>query len=171
MAAPLDKHHHRKSLRLPGYDYSQGGTYFITICTHSREYLFGEIQNGEMKLNELGNIVHDIWKSLPQHHPVELDAIQIMPNHVHFILLISSVGRGIARNAPTFGGVTSGSLPCVIRSFKSECSKQIHYLFPNVHIWQRNYHEHIVRDDGDLNRIREYIIDNPVNWENDEMHK
>lgn len=160
----------RKSIRLPGYDYSQSGWYFITICSYKHECIFGEIVDGEMKLNEWGSIIHDIWKSLPNHHPVELDAFQIMPNHVHFILLISSVGRGIARNAPTFGDVTAGSLSCIIRSFKSECSKQIHFLFPNIHIWQRNYFEHIIRDDGDLNRIREYIIDNPMNWEIDEMY-
>ncbi len=158
----------RKQIRLKGYDYSQSGWYFVTICTKNRECIFGDIVNEHMILNKMGNIIDSVWQSLPNHHNVNLDTFQIMPNHVHFILRIPS-GRGIARNAPTFRNVTAGSLPCIIRSFKSEITKQIHRLTGNINqiIFQRNYYEHIIRAEIKLYRIRKYIIDNPKNWESD----
>jgi len=160
----------RQSIRLKKYNYSRSGLYFVTICTQNRECLFGYIVNGVMRLNEIGKIVKNIWESLPKHHPVELDAFQIMPNHVHFVLIISC-RRGIARNAPTFGNVIAGSLSCVVRSFKSECTKQINIVYAthesNIRVWQRNYYEHIVRTKTDLNKIREYIKMNPQMWETD----
>jgi len=105
----------RRSTRLPGYDYSQNGSYFITVCTYQHQCIFGEIHDGEMKLNDVGQTVHDIWKSLPNHHDIELDACQIMPNHIHFIINILDSGR--SRPTPTLG--------LIIGLFKSECTKQI----------------------------------------------
>ena len=112
MAAVFPK---RRSTRLPGYDYSQNGSYFITVCTYQHQCIFGEIHDGEMKLNDVGQTVHDIWKSLPNHHDIELDACQIMPNHIHFIINILDSGR--SRPTPTLG--------LIIGLFKSECTKQI----------------------------------------------
>lgn len=159
----------RQSIRLKKYDYSQSGWYFVTICTHDRDFLFGEIINGNMKLNDMGKIVHDVWYSLPDHHHVKLDVSQIMPNHIHKIIIIPSC-RGFARKTPTFKNVTAGSLPCIIRSFKSEITKQIRRLTnkPEMIVWQRNYYEHIIRNEPEYVRICQYIADNPTNWETDQ---
>ena len=120
-----------------------------------------------MNLNQYGKIIENIWKSLPDHHPVELDAFQIMPNHVHFILHIVSGAQpmitGASRRAPT------GALGFVVGMFKTECTKQINKLqnTPGQKIFQRNYYEHIIRTENDLNKIREYIINNPTMWDRD----
>lgn len=159
----------RRSIRLKGYDYSLDGTYFVTICTQDRKCMFGEIVNDTvgatrgspvyMKLNKFGLIVNDVLNSLPNHHPMELKTYQIMPNHIHFIIDLS----GGSRPAPTLGNI--------VGLFKSECTKRIRRISnnPEMCIWQRNYYEHIVRDEGDLNRIQEYIQNNPINWETDEL--
>jgi len=173
----------RKSIRLKGYDYSQSGWYFVTILTQNRICLFGDIKNQpvgvgrdrpvSMVLNDCGKIIELIWRSLPKHHPVELDVFQIMPNHVHFIIHIFNTDRtrpndaGGSRPAPT-----KTKLGTVIGLFKSECSKQIHIVgatrgSPEIHIWQRNYYEQIIRNEFDLNKIREYIYSNPLMWERD----
>ena len=141
----------------------------MTICTYKREKLFGDIVDGEMVVNGVGKIVNNVWFSLPEHHGIELDVFQIMPNHTHGILIFSSIDTGIARNAPTFGNVIAGSLASIIRSFKSEISKQIHTINPSIQIWQRNYYDHIIRDESDMNRIKEYIQTNPSNWEKDKL--
>jgi REP element-mobilizing transposase RayT len=112
----------------------------------------------KMKLNKIGKIVDNIWNTLPDHHPVELDTFQIMPNHVHFILGIVSGG---SRPAPTLG--------TIVGLFKSECTKQIRRSLddPNIKIWQRNFWEHVVRDDKSLDKIRGYITTNPKMWPRD----
>ncbi len=136
--------------------------------------------------NNIGKIVENVWKSLSNHHPVKLDIFQVMPNHLHGILRVKPVSvvhaqpmstdeTGIARNAPTgcdysrFGHVVAGTLSCIIRSFKSETTKQIRCLInnPNIQIWQRNFYEHIIRNENELNKIREYIIKNPLLWNRD----
>jgi REP element-mobilizing transposase RayT len=158
----------RKSIRLKNYDYSQSGFYYVTICSQNRQCLFGDVVNGKMVVNEFGQIINDVFKSLPKHHRVNLDVYQIMPNHIHFILIIPYC-RGFARKTPTFGNVTSGSLPCVIRAFKSETTKQIRQFInnPELIVWQRNYYEHIIRNETDLNKICEYIKINPKIWDRD----
>lgn len=157
----------RHSIRLKNYDYSQSGLYFTTICTQNRLCIFGDIVGARrdapihpthMELNEMGKIVANMWESLPKHHPVELDAFQIMPNHVHFIIQI--VDSGGSRPAPT-------TLGTIIGLFKSECTKQIHIGSPKIDVWQRNYYEHIIRTENDLNKIREYINNNPSMWNRD----
>jgi len=174
----------RKQIRLSSYDYSEHGWYYITICTKNRKCILGNIRNKKMMVNDVGTIVMDAWQSLPDHHSVGLDTFQIMPNHVHFILRILPPRRGIARNArlivgrgnagfarktPTFGNVTAGSLPCIIRSFKSECTKQIRRMLknPNIIVWQRNYYENVIRDEHSLDKIRKYIQTNPQIWDRD----
>ena len=170
-----DKLRHRRSIRLKGYDYSQAGAYFVTICTLNRECLFGEIKALEPAplLNECGEIVLDCWNAIPGHFQgVELDEFVVMPNHVHGILIIHDNGRGTACRAPTeqFGKPVAGSLPTIIRSFKSAVTKRIHERrgTPGCPVWHRNYYEHVVRDQDELNRIREYILLNPVQWLEDE---
>ncbi len=156
----------RQSIRLKKYDYSKSGLYFITICTQNRKCLFGNIVGvGRdrpilMILNQYGKIIENVWESLPGHHPVELDAFQIMPNHVHFILHIVS---GASRRAPT------GTLGFIVGMFKTECTKQINKLqnTPGRKIFQRNYYEHIIRNEIELSKIRQYIKNNPLFWKKD----
>jgi REP element-mobilizing transposase RayT len=162
--------HHRRSIRLKGYDYTQAGVYFITICTQDRACLFGEVVGGEMRVNPLGEIVAWTWNDLPNHNPhVELDAFVVMPNHVHGIIVIvdNPVGAG-SEPAPTMAMVTirRHGLPEIVRQFKTFSARRINALrgTPGIPVWQRNYYEHIIRDEESLKRIREYIANNPMQW-------
>ena len=168
----------RSSLRLANYDYTQIGAYFITICTKDRKNVFGEIENGLMVLNPLGEIVQQEWLQLANvRHNVKLDEFMVMPNHFHAILFITDQGDGMASHAPTkqaptkriFGHPVSGSLSTIIGGFKSGASKRINQL-TNFHyelLWQRSFFEHVIRTDASLARIREYIVTNPLRWELD----
>lgn len=162
----------RKSLRLKGYNYKQAGAYFVSICTLNRACLFGNIISEEMVLNDAGRIVADEWiKTVEIRNNIELDEWVVMPNHFHGILVINEC-RGTARRAPTveqFGKPVPGSIPTIIRSFKSAVTKRINELrnSPGEKVWQRNYYEHIIRDENELNRMREYITNNPLKWEFD----
>ena len=164
--------HHRRSIRLDGYDYTQAGAYFITICTYERECLFGNVVEGNMQPNDLGRIVADEWVKTADIRPeIGLDAWVVMPNHFHGIVVMIN-GRGTARRAPTteqFGKPVAGSIPTIIRSFKSAATKRINEFrhTPGMPVWQRNYFEHIIRNKTALAKIREYIINNPQQWELD----
>jgi len=155
--------HNRRSIRLKGYDYSRSGAYFVTICAQNRVCLFGEIVNGEMTLNDAGLMVKTVWFNLPNHYPnVGLDQYVIMPNHFHGIIELSNnVGAGL-KPAPT----KRHGLPEIVRGFKTFSSRRINKIHhtPGVKLWQRNYYEHIIRNENELNRIREYIINNPAQW-------
>ena len=154
------KIHHRRSIRLQGYDYSQAGAYYVTIVAHGRERLFGEINNGEMTLNRYGQIVHYAWLDLPKHYPhAELDTFCIMPNHVHSIVVLNH--DILVKRHP---------LSEIIRAFKSFSAKRINVLrkTSGIPVWQRNYYEHIIRDEKDYETKRNYILSNPQNWENDD---
>jgi putative transposase len=162
--------HHRRSIRLKGYDYTQAGAYFVTIVTQDRECLFGEVVEGEMRVNPFGEIVAWAWNDLPNHNPhVELDAFVVMPNHVHGIVLIVDdlVGAG-SEPAPTMAMVTTRrhGLPEIVRQFKTFSARRINARrgTPGATVWQRNYYEHIIRNDHSLQRIREYIATNPLRW-------
>jgi REP element-mobilizing transposase RayT len=165
----------RNSNRLHDYDYSQEGMYFVTICAQDRACLFGDIRDGEMVLNEYGQCALRCWQAIPDHfNDTDVDEIMIMPNHVHGIVVIGC--RGTACRAPTkerFGKPVAGSLPTIIRSFKSAVTKQINAIrgTSGQPIWQRNYYEHVIRDERDLYRIRQYIITNPADWKNDENYR
>jgi REP element-mobilizing transposase RayT len=168
--------HHRKSIRLKGYDYAQSGGYFVTLVTLWREYLFGEIVEGKVHQSPLGRIVDECWRSIPEHFPnVELGAYVVMPNHIHGIIIIYD-GRGTIYRAPThyapiierFGKPTVGSLPTIVRTFKSTVTRRAERELNSGNIWQRNYYEHILRDQADWERISTYIADNPLNWGDDE---
>ena len=163
---------HRRSIRLRGYDYSRAGAYFVTICTQNRECLFGEITDGRMMLNDAGRMAEQCWQAIPDHFPhVELDAFVAMPNHVHGILFIVDTPVGAKNFSPLQSGQrphgTSKSIGSIIRGFKIGVTKWMR-AHTNVHVvWQRNYYEHVIRNDDELNRIREYIAKNRAQWELD----
>ncbi len=188
---PMPKHigqrPNRRSIRLQGYDYSQAGAYFVTICTHNRECLFGEIINGDMRLNDVGRIVADSWQWLAeQYDHVLLDQYVIMPNHTHGIIIITDAGqcrRGGSRTArvrttPKTGHrhPTPSSPPKpigrLIGAFKTVSTKRMNALRATAgkKLWQRNYWDHIVRNEPELQRIREYIQNNPGQWERDSLN-
>ena len=165
---------HRRSIRLKGYDYTQPGAYFVTICTHHRLPLFGRVADGNMVVNAYGEIVQTCWDAIPNHFPhTELDAFVIMPNHIHGIIFITDdVGATHASplQAPplrqTPRGPASGSLGAIIGSFKSAATKRINALrdAPGAPLWQHNYYEHIIRHERALDAIRHYIAANPLRW-------
>lgn len=162
----------RKSTRLKVYDYSHPGAYFVTVCAHNRECLFGEITGGKIVLNEYGNIVDRCWREIPAHFPqAELDEFVIMPNHIHGIVWIkNSVGANnyspLQIPYKNIHG-TSKTIGSIIRGFKIGVTKWFRQNTDRYSVWQRNYYEHIVRDDTELNRIRQYIIENPLKWDID----
>lgn len=150
--------------------------YFVTICTEDRECLFGEVTKCrairesplQIELTGMGKTVEMILKSLPQRFTnIELDSYIIMPNHIH--LLFQIVGAIHESPEPKNIHVRRSLLSKIIGYLKMNTSKEIHATNPNIQIWQRNYYEHIVRDDGDLYRIQDYIQNNPTNWEQDEL--
>jgi putative transposase len=166
---------HRRSLRLSGYDYSQSGAYFITICVNKRQGLLGTIVNNQMLLNPFGKIAETSWQWLSQTYDyVELDEWIIMPNHLHGIIFISSDNivstdcRGGSRTAPT-GERKMKPLGRLIGAFKTISTKQINFTrkTSGSPFWQRNFYEHVIRHDHALNRIREYITTNPLRWDLD----
>jgi putative transposase len=183
-------YHSRRSVRLQGYDYSRSGAYFMTICVRDRECLFGEIADGKMELNPFGKIVSEEWKGTFQiRHELKMDEYVIMPNHFHGIIVIRDVPVGATRRvahnattvntgeratqrvAPTNGtGPESGSIGAIIGQFKSISTKRINRLrnTPGHPVWQRNYYDHIIRDEKSLFQIRTYIRNNPSNWDSDE---
>ncbi len=170
--------HRRRSIRLKEYDYLQAGSYFVTLCSWNRERLFGKISNAEVVLNEYGQVVMQEWINTGTLRPnVELEKYVVMPNHFYGILVINDrVGtiqrRGMARHAPTreFAKPIAQSLPSIIGSFKSAVTKQINRSrnTPGYPVWQRNYYEHVVRNEKELQSIREYIVNNPLHWDLDE---
>jgi REP element-mobilizing transposase RayT len=145
--------HHRRSIRLKGYDYSQAGAYFVTVCTQGRACLFGQIVNGRMWMNNAGKIVRDEWLRTAAIRPnVELHAFVVMPNHFHGIIVLHPDGRGTLQRAPTleqFGKPTSNTIPTIVRLFKSASTRRINEMrnTPGTPVWQRNYYEHVIRND------------------------
>ncbi len=184
--------HHRRSIRLKGYDYSQAGAYFVTVVAWHRECLFGEIKNAEMRLNRIGKIVEHEWLELPKRLSyVELGAYAVMPNHFHGILFIhemvgathhgptrsrldskpsSSITQERPDGSPLPHGPKPASLGAILAQFKSRATKRIWKIpeFRDTPIWQRNYYEHIIRDKTDLQNKTDYIEANPLLWEQDE---
>ncbi|MBN2426488.1 MAG: transposase [Calditrichaceae bacterium] len=169
---------HRRSIRLPEWDYSQAGGYYVTIVTRNRECLFGDIVDGKMLLNEYGLIAKTVWNDLPNHYDhIKLDEYVIMPNHVHGIIMImendgsveaiheSPLHKSPRRRLPMQR--RKMTLPKIIGRFKMNTAKHINIMrnSPDVPVWQRNYWEHIIRDENELNRIRQYIVNNPSQWE------
>lgn len=155
--------HHRHSIRLKGYDYTQAGAYFVTICTWQRQSLLGAIANGEMQLSDYGKVACFYWLNLLKyHHHLELDQFVIMPNHIDGILVLADDAACQKRHG----------LPEIIRGFKTFSARHINRMrrMAGVSVWQRGYYEHIIRHEESLTAIREYIIKNPLSWEKDELY-
>ncbi len=154
--------HHRRSIRLPQYDYAQAGAYFITIVTYQRELLFDD--------PVLHQVIETFWQRIPRHVLyVKLDTFVVMPNHFHGILwLINADLVSAARDVtpPSQPYLLPGSLGAIVGNFKSITTRRINQVrkTPGQPAWQRNYYERVIRNDEELNAIRQYIIDNPVNW-------
>lgn len=165
----------RKSIRIEGYDYRRGGTYFVTICTYRRQTLFGAVRQDKVKLSSIGGIAKDLLLEIPDHfNHVQLDEFVVMPNHLHAILFFD--GRGTTCRAPTeeaFGKPVAGSLPTVIRSYKGAVTKACREAQDvEVHtIWQRGYYETIIRSSLHLYAYRRYILHNPGRWRQDRYHE
>jgi putative transposase len=146
--------------------------YFVTICTYGKRCALGEIITERMHLSPLGQIVSECWTRIPDHFlNAKLDEYIFMPNHVHGIIVIRD-GRGTACRAPTvegFGKPVKNSLPTIIRSFKSAVTRTVNEMndTPGIPFWQRNYYERVIRNDRELNLIRQYIEANPLQWELD----
>lgn len=163
----------RRSIRLTEYDYSQNNAYFVTICAANRSPILGKIINGTMWPSEAGEIVTEEWlKTEKLRTYVILDQFIVMPNHFHGILLIEGQEWGTARRAPTvqeFRRPVAESLPTIIGAFKSAVTRRINARrgTPGAPVWQRNFYEHVIRDEPSLNRIREYIVNNSLTWELD----
>jgi putative transposase len=207
------KIHHRRSIRLKGYDYSQAGFYFITLVAHDRVHRFGEIKDEEMLLNKYGAIAGAEWeKTETIREDVKVDALVVMPNHVHGIIqIVKPAGAVIADDEPSKttshlvrarGDLVSEGAPSVVRAncnspqrrpqllkntqlqspsqtigaiirgYKGAVTKRIHDMTKRYDesTWQRNYYEHIIRDESDYERIFEYILNNPAKWEHDKYY-
>lgn len=178
---------HRQSLRLKDSDYSQTGAYFVTICTNNRQWLFGEIRQGEMVLSAIGRLVSAQWQQIPYRFAgLELGAWIVMPNHIHGILIITRSGEASNLITPVLQetadrktlptqprGTAPGSVGAIIQNYKSITSRKISRQNESMRaaIWQRNYYEHIIRNEREFRAISEYIIANPHNWEHDMENK
>lgn len=163
--------HDRKSIRLKDYEYSQPGEYFVTICTHNHKCIFGEVVNEEIHLSKEGEIVKEEWLKTPKIRPeIELDVFTIMPNHIHGIIIIKDESI-ITKGVVGMHGRASlqrqhSSLGSFVAGFKSITTKRINIFrkTPHAYIWQKRFYDHIIRNEKDLNNIRDYIINNPLKW-------
>jgi REP element-mobilizing transposase RayT len=169
--------HHRRSIRLKGYDYTQPGAYFITFCTYQRMHLFGEVVNGEMVLNDAGKIAQEEWFNTAKLRPyVKLydGEFVVMPNHGHGIIWIEDEQWAQQRRAPAetterFGKPLKGSIPTIVRAYKSAVTYAVNGIENRrgAVLWQSNYYEHVIRNDRELQNIGWYILNNPHNWQLD----
>ncbi|MBM3155874.1 MAG: transposase [Chloroflexi bacterium] len=170
MTPNLDKHQ-RRSIRLKHYDYSQAGAYFITICTYDKECLFGKVTNGEMVLNEYGKVVEEEWyRSGKIRHEIELDAFIVMPNHIHGVVtIVGAQGLAPLQHDHAHLQRKPRSLSTFVTGFKSAVTIRVNELRGTLcePVWQRNYYEHVIRNEHDLNDIREYIVNNAQKWDSD----
>ncbi|MCK4654251.1 MAG: transposase [Candidatus Cloacimonetes bacterium] len=209
----------RRSIRLPSYDYTSSGAYFVTICTKNRQYFFGKILNGKINLSKIGKIASQNWQNISNHYNhVELGEFVVMPNHIHGIIwivgtrldlpdkketvgeylgmpnnnnMISKIDNNAIRQGEPktintkrerirqseplhkreFGAPQSGSLSMIINQYKASVKRWCNKNGCDYFCWQRNYYEHIIRNNDDLYNISEYIQTNPLNWEHDKEFK
>jgi REP element-mobilizing transposase RayT len=165
---------HRRSNRLQDYDYSQRGAYFVTLCTHQRGLIFGAVVGGIMQLNQAGQWAERCWLSIPNHFPqVELDVFVVMPNHLHGVIVIIDENGGAKDFSPlhddsplpnrTFRS-PSKTVGSIVRGFKIGVTKWFRENTETDTVWQRNYYEHVIRNDDSLSRIRQYVLDNAAQW-------
>ncbi len=179
-----------QSNRLQNWDYSQHAAYFITICTHNRIHYFGEIVNNKMQLSEIGIIAYHFWNEITKHFSfVMLDEFVVMPNHIHGIIIINEMPNvetpklGVSTSTTTTTDITnkkqthnaslkwkSGTLGVIINQYKRICTINARKTNPNF-AWQPNYYDHIIRNNKSYENIKNYIYNNPKNWQNDKFHK
>ena len=186
------KIHHRRTIRLQGYDYSSSGLYFVTLCTQDHERLFGNISNHKMILNDAGKMVATILQQIPDFYPGnDIDKFIVMPDHIHIIIIVGAGPRACPAAVSVISGVSVVSstiafptpihpssqysglpLPDIISRIKtmtlklySDGVEQLGWQPFNGKLWQRNYYEHIIRNENELFQIREYVINNPANWD------
>jgi REP element-mobilizing transposase RayT len=171
----------RRSIRLPGFDYSQSGAYFVTICTYRRQTIFGWVRKGAVELDALGAIAEEEWlRSVEIRAEIDLDEYVVMPNHLHGIVVIekqvgleqSGVVGPTGRSALRRCGPVPRSLGAMVAGYKSAVTKRIHTETAelDLKIWQRNYCERVIRNERELNAIRRYIQQNPRRWGQDSNH-
>lgn len=162
---------YRVSVRLPGFDYSSPNWYYVTICTKNRQQLFvGADYHPPVNITytPIGLIAKQYWQEIPHHYPsASLDQFVIMPNHIHGVIIIKQKIRA-DDNPPLHKG--SGTLGAIVRGYKIGVTKWCRENSSIYDIWQRNYYEHIIRDEGELANIRQYIKDNPRNWNMDKLY-
>ncbi len=185
--------HHRRSIRLKDYDYSQPGAYFVTLVSYQRYCLFGNVIEGEMQVGRYGKIVLQVMQNLPNHYPyITVEAFVVMPNHIHAIVVLradddDSMDRGGSLRDPNSSQVNDASgcivipgyrqthpynrikrhgLPEIVRALKSFSACRINQIrgIHGIAVWQRNYYEHIIRNQNELDAVREYIVVNPRQW-------
>ena len=163
---------------MPGYDYRQTGIYFVTLCAFRKAKLFGEVSQGKIQPSALGEIVEMEWRRIAEtRHNIELDLFVIMPNHLHGLVFIDAIecsdngtSASVSTSKPA-SRLQAGSLGAVIGQFKLAVARRAKTRgCPQGKIWQRNYHDHIVRDERALNEIRRYILENPARWLDDRLH-
>jgi len=160
---------HRRSIRLRDYDYSSPGAYFVTMVTKGHKCIFGKIIDSVVTMYDLGRIAYDCWFNLTDHFPhIDVNPFIVMPNHVHGIItIIENDRRGTIYRAPTmeqFGKPVAGSLPTIIRTYKAAVSRLAKKELGCTDVWHRNYYEHIIRNQTDLDAITAYILTNPSHW-------
>jgi putative transposase len=158
--------HHRRSVRLRTYDYSQRGAYFVTLCTHGWIPWFGKIEQSEdggakVLLNACGTLMQDEWLGMAERFGVEIDNFVIMPNHLHALLVLPGSTVSLAQVVGAYKSLTSLAYGHRVRNDNWPSYEQ--------RFWHRNYYEHIIRDQADLDRIRLYIADNPARWADDNL--
>ena len=174
-----------ETIRLKNYDYSKSGAYFITIVTHNRQCIFGKISDGRMILNDGGKIAQQCWMDIPEHFPhAELDEFVIMPNHIHGIIILNEINNQTfvetnnnsslqmqqikspsqSSQQKSIFRSPSKTIGSIVRGFKIGVTKWFRKQTDIYTVWQQNYYEHIIRNDDELNRIRQYIIINPSKW-------
>jgi putative transposase len=164
----MKKKFRRRSIRLPEYDYSKPGAYFITICLFNKDLIFGIIKNGKIILSEIGMIAKKYLEGIPNHFEnIFMDNYVIMPNHIHFIISIAGV-QNFEPLQHHYQKIIPKSVGSIIRAFKAAVTHRCRVDGFENFKWQRNYFEHIIRNDKDLFRIREYIQNNPLRWKLDE---
>ena len=170
---PFDPNrHHRRSIRLKGYDYTQAGAYFITICAYGREPLFGDVVGEAVVLSAYGRIVEQCWRSLARPASrLAVDTFVVMPDHLHGILILQALADRAASPdtipaTDRLCGTRAGSISALVQNFKSIATRRVNQArhSPAAPLWQRDYYEHIIRDSADLDRIRGYIAENSMRW-------
>ncbi|MCA0456404.1 MAG: transposase [Chloroflexi bacterium] len=154
----------RKSPRLKGHDYTTDGSYFVTICTANRDYLFGDVVEGQMVLSASGHIAAACWLAIPQHYSqVEIDLYVVMPNHVHGMVVLHQDHLPKEKRH---------HLGRVIGTYKAAATREVNRMTNGLtgNLWQERFHDHIIRNEADLTRIRDYIVNNPALWEQDTFY-